>query len=90
MMDATVLLDTFTADEMDIWNNYNLFNDDHLNTLKNVIKEENADVELDCLSSICPNDLINVQQQHQQQQPQHYNIDITANDILNCKILNPF
>jgi hypothetical protein len=78
-MDATVLLDTFTADEMDIWNNYNLFNDEHLNTLKNVIKEENADVELDCLSSICPNDLINVQQQQQ------YNINISANDILNCK-----
>ena len=47
MMDATLLIDSFSADEIDIWNNYNLFaledNNASLNSLKNVnaIKEEN-------------------------------------------------
>ena len=53
MMDATLLIDSFSADEIDIWNNYNLFaldenhnnnnNNNNLNALKNVsaIKEEN-------------------------------------------------
>jgi hypothetical protein len=55
MMDAALLIDSFSADEIDIWNNYNLFaldenphnshnqnsNHNSLNGLKNAIKEEN-------------------------------------------------
>lgn len=45
MMDAALLIDSFTADEIDIWNNYNIFSadDNGLNILKNsnTIKEEN-------------------------------------------------
>jgi hypothetical protein len=85
MMDPALLIDTFSADEIEMWNNYNLFaldDNNGLNSLKNInaIKEENIgklvisnylmqllftffffdkDIELDCLSSICPNDLIN-------------------------------
>lgn len=59
-MDPTILLDTFSADDMDIWQNYNLFVDDNINSsLKEQIKEENTDLMDCCFSSICPNDLIN-------------------------------
>ncbi len=40
-MDATLLLETFNAEEMDIWNNYNLFTDDNIISVKDSIKEEN-------------------------------------------------
>jgi hypothetical protein len=40
-MDATLLLETFNNEEMDIWNNYNLFTDDTMMTsAKDSIKTE--------------------------------------------------
>ena len=63
-MDAQLLLDTLQAEDIDMWHGYNLFSDENLNASsslnhgsnKDQIKEENID--MDCLSSICPNDLL--------------------------------
>jgi hypothetical protein len=42
-MDPNILLETFSAEDMDIWQSYNLFVDDNIsNNLKEQIKEENA------------------------------------------------
>ena len=41
-MDPSMLLETFSAEDMDIWQSYNLFVDDNINaSLKEQIKEEN-------------------------------------------------
>lgn len=59
-MDPSILLDTFSPEDMDIWQSYNLFVDDSINSsIKEQIKEENTDIMDCCFSSICPNDLIN-------------------------------
>ena len=59
-MDPSILLDTFSAEDIDIWQSYNLFVDDNINSsIKEQIKEENTDLMDCCFSSICPNDLIN-------------------------------
>jgi hypothetical protein len=41
-MDAALLLETFNSDEMDIWNNYNLFTDDNIISAKDSVKIETA------------------------------------------------
>ena len=60
-MDPNILLDTFSAEDIDIWQSYNLFVDEHITSphLKEPIKEESADLMDCCFSSICPDDLIN-------------------------------
>jgi hypothetical protein len=41
-MDPTLLLDTLSPEDMEIWNNYNCFSDDNINlNVKDNIKEEN-------------------------------------------------
>lgn len=65
-MDPNILLDTFSAEDMDIWQSYNLFVDENINSpqlSKDQIKQEESQNSADlmdcCFSSICPNDLIN-------------------------------
>lgn len=42
-MDPSILLDTFSAEDIDIWQSYNLFVDDNINSsIKEQIKEENT------------------------------------------------
>ncbi len=66
-MDPNILLDTFSPEDMDIWQSYNLFVDDNINSsIKDQIKEENPDMMDGCFSSICPNDLINNNLDHNQ------------------------
>ncbi|CAF0880318.1 unnamed protein product [Brachionus calyciflorus] len=58
-MDPTALIDTLSPNDMEIWNGYNFFTEENINSsLKDDIKEENIDMDC-CFSSICPNDLIN-------------------------------
>jgi hypothetical protein len=42
-MDASLLLDAFNMDDIDvdIWDNYNLFTDDNIISVQDSIKEEN-------------------------------------------------
>lgn len=76
-MDPNILLDTFSPDDMDIWQSYNLFTDDNINSsIKDQIKEENTDL-MDCFTSICPNDLLNTVEQHQMQQINQMNYNHT-------------
>jgi hypothetical protein len=59
-MDPALLLDTLSPDDMEMWQcGYNFFNEENVNSsFKESVKEENMEAEY-CLSSICPNDLLN-------------------------------
>lgn len=58
-MDPSALIDTLSPNDMEMWNGYNFFSDENINSsIKDDIKEENLDMDC-CFSSICPNDLIN-------------------------------
>jgi hypothetical protein len=44
-MDPSMLLDTLSPEDMEIWHNYNCFSDDNINlNLKESIKEENIGI----------------------------------------------
>lgn len=59
-MDPALLLDALSPDDMEMWEcGYNFFSEENVNSsFKDSVKEENMETEY-CLSSICPNDLLN-------------------------------